>query len=93
MSDRVVALARRAGGTVAEEQVVAQLAARYSLAWARDAVHYALSDGKVFRRYLDGVDALYVADEPRWLPGHGDTETSTVPPDDRSEAEGRGWSL
>lgn len=62
MSDRVEALVRRSGGTVAEDAVVAQLAATHGLWWARDAVHYALRDGRVFRTYADGADALTVPD-------------------------------
>ena len=63
MSARVEAIVRRAGGTLREDAVVAQLAAAYGLWWARDAVGYALRDGRVVRRYADGFDALTVPDE------------------------------
>ena len=63
MGARVEALVRRSGGTVAEEAAAAQLAATHGLWWARDAVHYALVDGRVFRTYADGADTLTIPDD------------------------------
>jgi hypothetical protein len=63
MSRRVSQLVVTAGGCVREDAVVAQLAKHYGRQWALAAVHFALMDGVVLRRYADGADALVIPDD------------------------------
>jgi hypothetical protein len=94
MSRRVAWLVRRMGGSLPERLVLARLTTAYGRAEAKDGIRRVLERELVWRQYQDGEDCLVIPDdEPEWLPGHGDVETSSVPPDDRFDGEGRGWSL